>query len=167
MPPNVHVTTPLLWICTAILLVLDAALITLARRSFHREDLQHMRWLLVIASGVFFLLVWVIVLWWGWDWFYSYIFPRWGRILLPPAFGIGYTLLAFGMYWLSLKLPGNPAVTWCLLGGVEGLISHLYAIYGLGAASRPPIMQGVNQFSVLIFAIFEKAFYWSTPHTVQ
>src|SRR4030042_1848664 len=75
---------------------------------------------------------------------------------------IGYTLLAFGMYWLSLKLPGNPAITWCLLGGVEGLISHLYAIYGLGAASRPPIMQGVNQFSVLIFAIFEKAFYWST-----
>ena len=76
-------------------------------------------------------------------------------------FAIGYTLLALGMHWLSLKLPGNPGVSWCILGGVEGLLSHLYAIYGLGAATRPPIMQGTDPFAVLIFAVFEKAFYWS------
>jgi hypothetical protein len=76
-------------------------------------------------------------------------------------FGIGYALIALGMVWLSQKLPGNPVVTWCVLGGVEGLLSHLYAIYDLGAASKPPIMQGTNPFAVLIFAVFEKAFYWS------
>lgn len=120
-----------------------------------------MRWLLTITGGLFFLLVWIIVLWWGWDWFYRYIFPAWGRYLLPPLFGVWYTLLAFGMGWLSLKLPGNPGVTWCILGGVEGLLSHIYAIYGLGAVSNPPIMQGTDPFVVLIFAVFEKAFYWS------
>jgi hypothetical protein len=65
------------------------------------------------------------------------------------------------MAWLCLRLPGNPALTWIVLGSVEGLLSHLYAIYGLGAASKPPIMQGTDPMAVLIFAIFEKAFYWS------
>jgi hypothetical protein len=136
-------------------------LILLAQRYISRERFQGMRWLLVIATGIFFLLAWISVLWWGWDWFYSYIFPGWARFLLPPLFFIGYTLLALGMSWLSLRLPGNPAVTWCLLGGVEGFLSHIYAIYGLGAASKPPIMQGTDSLAVLIFAVFEKAFYWS------
>jgi hypothetical protein len=161
MPPDAHVTTSLIWTCTGIVAVMDVILTLLARRLVSRELFQQMRWLLAIAGGVFFLLVWIGVLWWGWDWFYSYIFPEWGRYLLPPMFGIGYTLIAFGMGWLSLKLPGNPAVTWCILGGVEGLLSHIYAIYGLGAASKPPIMQGTDPFAVLIFAVFEIAFYWS------
>jgi hypothetical protein len=31
----------------------------------------------------------------------------------------------------------------------------------MGSASKPPIMQGADSFAVLIFAVFEKAFYWS------
>jgi hypothetical protein len=161
MPPDAHLTTPLIWTCTCIVAVLDVVLTLLAWRLVKREQFQQMRWLLGIAGGVFFLLVWISVLLWGWDWFYSYIFPGWARYVLPPLFGVIYTLLALGMGWLSLKLHGNPAITWCLLGGLEGLLSHLYAIYGLGAASKPPIMQGTNPFAVLIFAVFEKAFYWS------
>jgi hypothetical protein len=98
---------------------------------------------------------------WGWDWFYSYIFPSWARYLLPPIFGVAYSMLALGMSWLCMKLPAIPAALWCLLGGLEGLLSHIYAIYGLGAASKPPIMQGTDPLAILIFAIFEKAFYWS------
>ena len=161
MPPDTHVNTQLIWTCTGILAVLDVILVLLAQRLISREGFRQIHWLLAITSGFFFLLVWVSVLWWGWDWFYSYIFPRWARYLLPPLFGVGYTLLALGMDWLSLKLPGNPGVTWCILGGVEGLLSHIYAIYGLGAASKPPIMQGTDPFAVLVFAVFEKAFYWS------
>ena len=161
MPPDAHVTTPLIWTCTGIVMVLDVMLILLARRFINRDQFSRLRWLLAMVGGVFFFLVWISVLWWGWDWFYSYIFPEWARYLLPLIFGIGYTLLALGMGWLSLRLPGKPAVTWCILGGVEGLLSHIVAIYGLGAASKPPIMQGTDPFAVLIFAVFEKAFYWS------
>ncbi len=158
---GVHVTTHLIWTCTAILAVLDVILILLSQRLVKREHFQQIRWLLAIAGGVFFLLVWTSVLLWGWDWFYIYIFPGWAHYLLPPLFGVFYALLALGMGWLCLKLPGNPAVTWCVLGGVEGLLSYIYAIYGLGAASKPPIMQGADPFVTLIFAVFEKAFYWS------
>jgi energy-converting hydrogenase Eha subunit A len=161
MPSDAHLTTPLIWTCTAILAVLDGILIALARHLVSREQFRRMRWRLVVASGVFFLLVWITVLWWGWDWFYCYIFPTWARYLLPPVFAIWYASLALGMHWLSLKLHGNPGVTWCILGGVEGLLSHIYAIYGLGAATKPPIMLGTDPFTVLIFAVFEKAFYWS------
>jgi hypothetical protein len=161
MPADTHVTTHLIWTCTSILVLLDIVLVLLVRRIIQRDLFGHIRWPLAIASGVFFLLVWTSAMLWGWDWFYSYIFPGWGRYLLPPIFGIVYTLIALGMVWLSLKLPGSPSVTWCVLGGVVGLLGHTYAIYGLGAASIPPIMHGVNQFSLLVFAIFELAFYWS------
>ncbi len=161
MPSNVHLSTPLVWTCTGILLVLDVLLALLARRTINREQFSVLRRPLPIAGGVFFLLVWTSILLWGWDWFYAYIFPPWARYTLPLIFCLAYGLLAAGMAWLSLKLPGSPPINWCVLGGVEGLLSHLYAIYGLGAASRPPIMHGTDPFSVLIFAVFEKAFYWS------
>jgi len=146
---------------TGILLGVDTLLTLLVWRLIPRQQLHRIRLRLPIIAGLFFLLVWSAAMIWSWDWFYVYIFPAWARYLLPPMFGIGYTLFALGMVWLCLKLPGNPALTWCLLGGLEGLISHIYAIYSLGAASKPPIMQGTDPFAVLIFAVFEKAFYWS------
>ena len=130
MNPGAHVTTPLIWTCTGILVFLDVILTLLARCLINRAQFNQMRWVLAIAAGTFYLLVWVSVLLWAWDWFYSYIFPGWGRYFLPPIFGIGYTLLALGMGWLSLKLPGKPSITWCVLCGVEGLLSHIYAIDG-------------------------------------
>jgi hypothetical protein len=158
---NAHLTNPLIWTSTGIVAILDAILILLAHRAVNREQFRQMRWELAIVSGIFFLLLWMTVLWWAWDWFYSYIFPGWAHYLFPLLFGIGYGLIALGMGWLSLRLPGSPAVTWCILGGVEGLLSHIYAIYGVGAASKPPIMQGTDPLVVLIFAVFEIAFYWS------
>ena len=143
------------------MVILDIILALMAGWLINREQFAQMHRLPAILGGMFFFLVWASVLWWGWNWFYSYIFPEWARYGLPLIFGIGYFLLALGMGWLSLKLPGNPALTWCVLGGLEGLLSHIYAIYRLGAVSKPPIMQGADPFSVLIFAIFEKAFYWS------
>jgi hypothetical protein len=84
-----------------------------------------------------------------------------GVVLLPPIFWIVYTLLGLAMVWLNLKLPGNPAVIWCVLGGVAGFLSYIYAIYGLRAVLKPPIMQGTDPLVVLIFSFFEIAFYWS------
>lgn len=161
MPTGIQLTTFQVWICTGILFVLDVILALLAARFVQRDHIRLMRKPLIIISSGFFLLVWTAAMIWSWDWFYSYIFPPWARYLLPPLFAIGYSLLSLLMVWLCTKLPGSSAITWCVLGGIEGLLSHLYAIYSLGAASKPPIMQGTDPLAVLIFAVFEKAFYWS------
>jgi len=74
-------TNPIIWICTAILAIVDAGLVFLALRLVSREQFWHIRRLLVAAGGIFFLGVWISVLLWAWEWFYSYIFPPWGRSL--------------------------------------------------------------------------------------
>ncbi len=160
MSASAQVTTQQVWLCTGFLLAVDVVLAILARRFISRTYFKHLRFTLAGLAAVFFFLVWASAMAWAWEWFYSHIFPDWARYTLPLVFCVGYGLLASGMAWLCLRLPGDPAVTWIVLGGVEGLLSHLYAIYGLGAASKPPIMQDVNPAVVLIFAIFEKAFYW-------
>ena len=114
---------------------------------------------------LFFAALWSFVLAWGWGWFYRYIFPPWMRYS-GLAWGMGYGMLGFGMWWLSIRLAGRlrlssrPAVYFCLLGGLEGLLSHLWAIFGLGAVSKPPILHGVDPLAALTFAVFEKIFYW-------
>ena len=59
MPSNVHLTTPLLLTCTAILAIMDVILALLAWRLISREQFTRMRWWLAIVGGVFFLLVWI------------------------------------------------------------------------------------------------------------
>jgi hypothetical protein len=161
MPPfDSKMTTELFWSAAAVVAVVDVGLILLARWLVTPERFRQMKWPLTLASGVFFFTVWATVLGWGWDWFYRYIFPPWGRYL-PPVFGVGYAVCGLGMWWLAQKIRGHPAVFWCLLGGLEGLLSHIWAIWGLGAASKPPIIQGANPWVVLFFAVFEKMCYWS------
>ncbi len=161
---DAQLTTATTWWVTLVVATVDILLILMIGRFiptgwFHRLP----RWI-VLFSFLFFTAVWSSVLTWGWDWFYSYIFPAWVRNT-GLAWGTIYGAMGLGMWWLSVwlcrRLPGHPAVNFCLLGGLEGFLTHLWAIYGLGAASKPPIMHGVDPFSVLIFAVFEKAFYWT------
>ncbi len=162
MPPfDVRMTTGLFWYGTVVAVMIDAGLILLVRRLVTPERFRQMKWPLTLAAGLFFFALWTTVLGWGWDWFYSYIFPPWGRRYLPLFFGVGYAVWGVGMWWLAQKMRGRSAVWWCLLGGLEGLLSHIWAIWGLGAASNPPVIRGASPWAVLIFAIFEKMCYWS------
>jgi len=160
MPPNVRMTTELFWFAAMVAAALDVGLLFLARWLVTPEGFGRLKWPLALAAGVFYTLLWAWVLDWGWDWFYRYIFPAWGRSL-PLVFGVGYALCGLGMWYLAQRFGQHPALAWCLLGGLEGLFSHIWAIWGLGAASKPPIIQGANPWVVLIFAVFEKMFYWS------
>jgi len=65
------------------------------------------------------------------------------------------------MWFLAWRLPGNPIVSFCLLGSLEGLASHGWAVYNLGIIDKIPIMHGVSPASVLVFAMSEKILYWS------
>ncbi len=68
--------------------------------------------------------------------------------------------IGMGFWWLAERLPGPPAVTFALLGGLVSLPGHLVGFYGLGMGEKVPVLQGVSVTSALVFGIFEFIVYW-------
>jgi hypothetical protein len=160
---DVQLTSAAVWRLTLVVAGVDILLVLLIRRFISNSQYGRLpRWI-TACSFLFYAALWSFVLVWAWDWFYSYVFPLWMRYS-GLAWGLAYGAMGLGMWWLSLRfrrrLLGHSAANFCLLGGLEGLLTHLWAIFGAGAVSKPPIMHNVDPFTVLIFAIFEKAFYW-------
>lgn len=156
---DVQLTSAMVWPLTLVVAIVDALLILGIRRFLPTGMYRGLPRQITLLSFLTFAAIWSIVLAWAWDWFYSYVFPTWMRYT-GLAWGTAYGAVGLGMWWLSQRLPGRPAANFCLLGGLEGLLTHLWAIYGAGAVSKPPIMHGVDPFTMLIFAVFEMAFYW-------
>jgi hypothetical protein len=77
------------------------------------------------------------------------------ELLLYPALGLA-------MWWLAARLPGNPALTFCLLGGLEALPEHLWGIYRLGMLEQVPFLREASPISVLAFAVPEYVLYWGS-----
>jgi hypothetical protein len=58
-----------------------------------------------------------------------------------------------------LRLPGHPVLSFCLLGGLWGMITHVWAVY-LGILDKPPMLQGAGAAAAIVIAAFEFIFYW-------
>ncbi len=98
-------------------------------------------------------------MWLAWDWFYGFLFPSWVR-LAAPALGLVYAPVGL-LIWAISRKTGSPVVIFCLLGGLEGIISHTWAIIGLNLIQKIPLMGSATALPVLVFAFFEKILYWS------
>jgi hypothetical protein len=155
-----HATSNLFWMAALFLLICDSAIILVVTRVIKPPRFFQIQWEIVLATAIFFSGLWAFVLNWGWGWFYSYIFPPW-ITTLAPMFGLAYAVIGFAIYRLAKYLPGNPVINYSALGGIEGLITHLWVIFGIGVITKVPMLQGVNPASILVFAIFEKVFYWN------
>jgi hypothetical protein len=69
--------------------------------------------------------------------------------------------LGFGLWALALRSKWNPVLTFCLLGGALGSLTHVWAVRR-GVLTKPPMLQGASPFAAVIFAFFEYIFYWCT-----
>ncbi len=150
----------LLWQNAAVFALVDLILVFLLAWRIPSGLFRQLVWPIAISTTIFWSLLWTVVLRVSWDWFYGYIFPGWAPAL-APLFGLVYACVGLGLYWLARRLPANPIVVFCLLGGAEGLVSHTWAIYGLGLINQVPLMHGTSPMPVLVFALFEKILYWS------
>jgi hypothetical protein len=64
------------------------------------------------------------------------------------------------MFWkIALRFPGNPVISWSLLGGLCGMITHIWAVYR-GILDKPPMLQGTSPIATVIMPIFEFIFYY-------
>lgn len=153
-------TTELFLVAAATALVVDLVLLWLVFCTISLQRYYSLAWAVLASAFTFWSILWKVMLAWGWEWFYGYIFPEWAKNW-TPVLGITYAFVGMLIWWMATKLPGNPAINFCLLGGFEGIISHIYALFGLQAIENVPLLAGVDPFAIIIFALAEKILYWS------
>ena len=161
MPSSeIHVTSAMLWWATVIGIVIDTVFVVLLLRRVTPEKFRQLKWPLVIASGIFWAAIWLFL---GctmyWDTVYGYVFPAWARWYIPPVYGLLFAGIAYIIWWAASRFRGNPLLTYFLLGGAVGTITHIWGIYR-GLLDKPPMLQGVSPLSATVFPFFEFVFYW-------
>lgn len=157
---EIKVTTEILLKAALFFAVSDSVFITVLARLVRPEDLLRLKWKLVGFMGLFFFLLFgslVSIIFW--ESVYSYVFPLWARWIIPPVYGLLFAAVGLFFWWLAFRLHINAVVTFCLLGGVWGIATHLWAIYR-GIMVKPPMLQGASPAAAVLIATFEFIFYW-------
>ena len=114
---------------------------------------------LLITTAVFWCGLWLWAVGYFWDPVYHYVFPPWSRWLLPLFQAALTASVAALAWWISGRMRLHPVLSYCLAGGLWGMLSHLCAVQ-LGIVAKPPLLQGANPLAAAIIAIFEFMFYW-------
>jgi hypothetical protein len=115
---------------------------------------------IVIASAIFWGIVSTIFIIGYWDLYYQHFYPSWIRPLAPLSF-ILYCSFGLGLWWLTSHQSLPVIWVFVFLGGMQGVLEHALAIYGLSILEKVPLLQGLKPVPVLVFSFFEYAFYWS------
>lgn len=157
-PPDFTVTSEMLWLGTLIFAVIDAVFVPILAWRIRAATFRQFKWTLVTATAIFWSAIWTWALVNFWDSVYHYVFPAWARWLIPPVYGLLFAGVGLLFWWLAIRLRGNPVASFCLLGGLWGMMTHLWAVH-LGIVDKPPVLQGVAPAAAVIVAVFEFMFY--------
>jgi hypothetical protein len=113
----------------------------------------------VLAAALFWGVLASLLILSAWERYYGHFAPPYYRFAAPLAALLVYPLWALLLRWLAARLPGNPAASFCLLGGMQGVIEHYIAITRLNILQAPMLQDSPPQ-AVLGFAFFEYIVYW-------
>jgi hypothetical protein len=159
LPEDFKVTSELLWKSALFFFLIDLGMVSLLALYVKPDKFRQLKWHLAVATAVVFAAIWTWVLANFWDSVYGYVFPAWTRQFIPPFMTLLFTAVGLHFWWLALRIPGIPVVSYCLLGGLWGMITHLNAIRS-GILEKPPLLQGADPAAAVVFAIIEFIFYW-------
>ena len=115
---------------------------------------------ITIASMIFWGVLAVGLVLGAWNLYYQYIYPDWIRWTLPASVFL-YGAFGLGMWFLGERFPGPVLFWFVILGGFEGILEHIFGIYGLGILEKVPWLQGITPLPVLVFSFFEYILYWT------
>jgi hypothetical protein len=157
LPP---LPSALFWWAALATAAVDLGLLLLVARFVRRPLFERLMWAVALAAGFTYAALWgSIASWWMWDVVYAALFPAWARWWLPVWYGVGFGAVALLFWHVSVRLPGNPAVWFCLLGGFVSLPGHLWGMRrGL---MRVPLLAQASPAAALTFGVFEFIVYWS------
>ena len=90
-----------------------------------------------------------------------------GPGLIPPAYAPLFALVALLIWRLSLRgSPGPPVLNFCILGGLWGMVTHIWAITR-GLLEKPPMLRAASPVAAAVMPFFEFMFYWCVILTVS
>lgn len=154
-----HLTTEIFWWSTLVVALLDAGLVLLLARRITPARFRELQWPLFVGMLAVWVPIWMVLFPSFWETVYRLVMPgwaRWGYQFL----GVIFPLLGLGFWWIALRIRGNPVVTYCLLGGLLGFLTHFKAMYGARMHEKVPLLRGVSPLSMVLFAFFEFMTYW-------
>jgi hypothetical protein len=162
--PDIKLSSEMLWLAALVTALMDMGLVWFLARRIQKLDFQRLHWPVALAAGIFWISFGLMLFALTWESFYAKFFPN------PANRGLArsmlellpYPVIGLGLWWLTLRLPGNPAVSFCLLGGVESLVEHLWGIYRLGMLDRVPFLEEASLIAVLAYAVPEYILYWGS-----
>ena len=157
---DLKVTSEILWRGALLFAVIDLVFITILIKIVKSADFSKMKWnLVIIMASFFFLLFGFIVSFLFWDSVYNYVFPSWARWIIPPLYGLLFSMAGLFFWWIGSHSPKGQVIIFCLLGGLWGVITHILAI-SRGILDKPPMLIGARPVAALTIAAFEFIFYW-------
>ena len=146
---------------TPVFIVLAIVLVGVLVWRFKPAQFRRLSWQAVgIGSALFWSVFAGVIVWYAWDYYYRYFAPSWDRFVAPLGAIVLYFLLGLLIRWAALHLPGNPTLTFCLLGGLEAIPEHVVVVYHFHIL-QIPFLQGTTPAALFIFAFFEYVVYWS------
>ncbi len=157
--PEAKITNEILLRGLLLFAALDLGLVTGLTWRIKPTLFIQLKTTIILTTAVFWGLLWFWVLRVYWETVYRYLFPEWLRWPLPMIQAVLTALIASLAWRLSWKTPWNPLIVYCLLGGVWGILSHIWAVY-MGVVDRPPVLQGASPLAAIGIAFFEFMFYW-------
>ncbi len=113
-----------------------------------------------LASAIFWGIMSVVLMGRYWDIYYRYIYPDWMRSIRLLNVLL-YAAIGFVMWKLALVLENRLILVFCILGGLQGVAEHIFAVYGLHVLEKVPFLKEIRPFPVLVFSFFEYIAYWS------
>lgn len=159
MTIDLKITTELLYKGALVFALMDAIYLPLLVWRVGGETFRRMKWPLAFAAALVWFGIWSWAIGNFWETVYSYVFPAWAQIWVPWIALVAAGTVVLGLWMLTIRIKRNFIVTFCLMGGVLGSLTHIWAVH-LGIVTKPPILQGASPLAAIVIAFFEYLFYW-------
>jgi len=159
MPPDIQITTELLYTGALLFALMDAVYVPLLVWRVSEDSFRRLKWALVISAALVWWGIWSWAIGNFWETVYIYVFPPWAETWVPRIAFFAAGAVALGLWALALRIKGNPVLIFLLSGGVLGSLTHVWAVYR-GVVTKPPMLQGASPLGAVVFAFFEYLLYW-------
>jgi hypothetical protein len=145
---------------TPLLILLSVGLLALLLWRIRPGTVRRLPWwTFALAAALFWAPLALILILTAWGFFYSHFTPGYYAYVAPLAALVVYPLWSLGLRWAALRLPGHPVLSFCLLGGLQGVFEHVVAVERLHLLAVPFLAE-TTPAGIYLLAYFEYALYW-------